>query len=108
MEGAYFTANFSPELPNAAQFVQAYTTFFIMRPDGMAAAGYDAMSLLVIAIESAGALNSAAVRDALSNITDYEGATFISHYDTDRHPVKNVVINTIRDGQVELYKVVEP
>ena len=108
LEGAYFAANFSSELPNASQFVQAYTALFMMPPDGMAAAGYDAMSLLAIAIENAQTLNPAAVRDALSNITNYQGATFISQYNANRHPVKSVVINTIGNGQVKLYKVVEP
>ena len=77
-------------------------------PDGLAAAGYDAMSLLGIAIENAQTLNPAAVRDALSRITNHQGATLISHFDANRHPVKSVVINTIRNGQVELYKVVKP
>ena len=108
LEGAYFTTNFSVELPNAEQFIQAYTELFMTPPDGMAAAGYDAMSLLAIAIENTQTLNPTAIRDALSNITNYQGATLISHYDTNRHPVKSVVINTIRNGQVELYKVVEP
>ena len=77
-------------------------------PDSMSAAGYDVMSLLAIAIKNAQTLNPAAIQDALSNITSYQGATLISHYDTNRHPVKSVVINTIRNGQVKLYKVVEP
>lgn len=108
LEGAYFTANFSVELPNTGGFVRAYTELFMVPPDSMAAAGYDAMSLLGIAIEKAQTLNPSDVRDALSNITDYQGATRISNYDVNRHPVKNVVINTIRDRQVELYKVVSP
>ena len=108
LENSYFTTNFSPELPNVAQFIQAYTELFMIPPDGMAAAGYDAMSLLAIAIQNAQTLNPAVVRDALSNITNHQGATFISHYDANRHPVKSVVINTIRNGQIELYKVVDP
>ncbi len=108
LEDSYFTTNFSSALPNAAQFIQAYTELFMMPPDGMAAAGYDAMSLLAVAIENVQTLNPSAIRDALSNITNHQGATFISHYDANRHPVKSVVINTIRNGQVEFYKVVEP
>ena len=77
-------------------------------PDSAAASGYDAMSLLTIAIESAQTLNPPAVRDALANITNYQGATFMSRYNANRHPVKSVVINTIRNEQIELYKVVEP
>ena len=108
LEGAYFTADFSPELPCAENFVQAYTALFMTSPDSAAASGYDAMSLLVIAIESAQTLNPSAIRDALANITNYQGATFMSRYNANRHPVKSVVINTIRNEQIELYKVVEP
>ncbi len=108
LEGVYFTADFSPEVPSAERFVQAYTALFTTPPDSAAASGYDAMSLLATAIEEVQTLNPAAVRDALSNITNYEGATFISHYNANRHPIKSVVINTIRDGQIALYKVVDP
>lgn len=108
LEGAYFTADFSPEVLSAAHFVQAYTALFMTPPDSAAASGYDAMSLLGMAIESAQTLNPVAIRDALSNITNYQGATFISQYNANRHPVKSVVINTIHNGQVKLYKVVEP
>ena len=108
LEEAYFTADFSPAVLSAAHFVQAYTALFMTSPDSAAASGYDAMSLLATAIEEAQTLNPAAIRDALSSITNYQGATFISQYNANRHPVKSVVINTIRNGQVALYKVVEP
>ena len=108
LERVYFTADFSPEVPSAERFVQAYTALFTTPPDSAAASGYDAMSLLATAIEEVQTLNPAAVRDALSNITNYEGATFIFHYNANRHPIKSVVINTIRDGQIALYKVVDP
>ena len=89
-------------------FIRAYTELFRVPPDSMAATGYDAMTLLGIAIKNAQTLNPSDVREALSKITDYQGATLISHYDSNRHPVKSVVINTIRDGQIELHRVVEP
>lgn len=108
LEGAYFTADFSPEVLRAERFVHAYTALFTTPPDSAAASGYDAMSLLATAIEERQTLNPAAIRDALSNITNYEGATFISHYNANRHPIKSVVINTIRDGQIALYKIVAP
>ena len=108
LEGAYFTADFSPELPSAEHFVKAYTESFAVSPDSAAASGYDAMSLLASAMERAQTLTPSAVRDALSSITDFQGATFMSHYNVNRHPVKNVVINTIRNGQVEFDKVIAP
>ncbi len=108
LEDAYFTVNFNVELPGAENFVSDYTALSLMPPDSMAAAGYDAMSLLDLAIENAQTLNPSDVRDALSNITDYQGATFISHYDVNRHPVKDVVINTIRNGHIERHIIVSP
>jgi branched-chain amino acid transport system substrate-binding protein len=106
LEGSYFVRDFSTESPDAAPFVQAYTTMFMMPPDGPAAWGYDAMSVLAIAMESAGTLEPDAVRDALASITDYQGASAIAGYDEDRHPIKSVAIHTIRNGQIVLYKTV--
>jgi branched-chain amino acid transport system substrate-binding protein len=108
LEGAYFTADFSPELPSGEHFVEAYTALFMIPSDSAASSGYDAMSLLATAIENAQTLNPGAIRDALSHITNFQGATFMSYYDANRHPVKSVVINTIRNGQVELHKVIDP
>ena len=77
-------------------------------PDGIAASGYDAMRLLARAIETAGSLDYAAVRNAFAEVKDYKGATTISRYDENRHPVKSLAIQTIQNGKVEHYKVVEP
>ena len=106
LEGSYFVRDFSAESADAAPFVQAYTAMFMIPPDGPAAWGYDAMSVLAIAMENAGTLEPDAVRDALANITDYQGAAAIAGYDADRHPIKSVAIHTIRNGQIVLYKTV--
>lgn len=49
-----------------------------------------------------------AVRDALAGITDFSGATLISHFSVDRHPVKSAGILAIRNGQPEPYSVIAP
>ena len=77
-------------------------------PDGPSAWGYDAMALLTLAIKNAGTLEPGAVRDALANTTDYQGASTISRFDENRHPLKGLTLYTIRNGQIELYKVVNP
>ena len=102
-EGSYFVT----ELPNAASFAEAYTAMFMTPPDPYAAWGYDALSLLAIAIENAGTLESAAVRDALASVTDYQGASTISRYDANRHPIKSIGISTIHNGEIVLHTVVE-
>ncbi len=108
LEGAYFTRGFNIESVSAAAFVKAYTAMYIEPPDGPSAWGYDAMSLLALAIENAETLEPDAIRDALANTTDYQGATAISHFDENRHPVKYLELYTIRNGKIELYKVITP
>ena len=110
LDGSYYPTNFSVATQDAdvQEFVMAYNTLFGSPPDGIAASGYDAMRLLALAIETAGSLDPVAVRDAFAAVSGYKGATTISHYDANRHPVKSLTIQTISDGQVEHYKVVEP
>ena len=110
LDGSYYPTNFSVATPDAdvQEFVMAYSTLFGSPPDGIAASGYDAMRLLALAIETAGSLDRVAVRDAFAAVSNYKGATTISHYDANRHPVKSLTIQKISGGQVEHYKVVEP
>ena len=110
LDGSYYPTNFSvaTQDPDVQEFVGSYTALFESPPDGIAASGYDAMRLLAGAIENAGSLDRVTVRDAFAAVSGYKGATTISHYDENRHPVKSLAIQTLRDGQVELYKVVEP
>ena len=108
LEGSYFTRGFNVESPSAAPFVEAYAAMFMEPPDGPSAWGYDAMALLALAIKNAGTLEPDAVRDALANTTNYQGATAISRFDENRHPIKSLELYTIRNGQIELYKVVSP
>ena len=108
LEGSYFTRDFSIDAPSAAPFVEAYTAMYMEPPDGPSAWGYDAMALLALAIKNAGTLEPDAVRDAIANTTDYQGASTISHFDENRHPIKGLTLYTIHNGQIERYKVVEP
>ena len=110
LDGSYYPTNFSVATQDAdvQEFVKGYMTLFESPPDGVAASGYDAMRLLARAIETAGSLDPVAVRDAFAAVSGYKGATTISHYDENRHPVKSLTIQTISGGQVEHYKVVEP
>ena len=90
------------------QFSDAYTAMFETAPDGIAASGYDAMLLLASAIEQANSTDPVAIRDALAATKAFQGATYISHYDENRHPVKSLAILTVKDGQIQTYKIVDP
>ncbi len=108
LEGAYFTRGFNIESVSAAAFVKAYTAMYMEPPDGPSAWGYDAMSLLALAIKKAETLEPDAIRNALANTTSYQGATAISHFDENRHPIKYLELYIIRNGEIELYKVITP
>ena len=74
--------------------------------NGIAASGYDAMKILAIAIEATQSTDPMAIRDAIAKITNYEGATSISRFDENRHPVKSVGVFQILDRKPQPYKVV--
>ena len=91
----YYCTNLDPD---AVDFNAAYKAKY-GSVDGIAAAGYDAMRILKMAIETLGSTDDpAAIRDAIAKITNYEGATSISHFDANRNPVKSVGVRQILNG----------
>ena len=91
----YYCTNLDP---NAVDFNAAYETKY-GSVDGIAAAGYDAMRILKMAIETVGTTDDpGAIRDAIANITNYEGATTISRFDENRNPVKSVGVRQMLNG----------
>ncbi len=107
LENSYY-CSISDEL--AADFNDAYETMFKNQPIGIAPLGYDAMKLLAIAIEKVQSTDPVMVRDAIAAITDYEGATVITGFDENRHPIKPTVgirVLKIVDGQPEQHAIVK-
>lgn len=101
LEGGYYTANFSAQIPGekAQAFVAAYRAAQGRDPGGITAVGYDSVYLLAQSIAAANATDPMMIRDALAAITDYSGATEISHF-ANQIAVKELVINTIKDGKI--------
>ena len=107
LENSYY-CSISDEL--AADFTDAYETMFKAQPIGIAPLGYDAMRLLAIAIENAQSTDAVMIRDAIAAITDYQGATAISGFDANRHPIKptaGIRVLKIVDGQPQQYTVLK-
>ena len=78
---SYYCSNF--HRTQAVEFVSAFEAMFPeTSASGVAAGGYDAVRLLAQGIENAQSTDPVAVRDAIANIMDYEGATIISHFRT--------------------------
>ena len=76
---SYYCSNFHRS--QASEFVSAFEAMFSgTAAGGVAAGGYDAVRLLAQGIEKALSRDPEAVRDAIADITDYKGATVISHF----------------------------
>ena len=111
VEGSFFTNHFSPDgqLSEAAhQFVKAYTARFGIAPDGPAALGYDSTTIVIEAMRRTTDMTTSAIREQIEAIQDYSGATILSHYDENRHAIKSLVINTVKDGKIQFHQFIEP
>ena len=107
LENSYY-CSISDEL--AADFTAAHEAMFKNQPIGIAPLGYDAMKLLAIAIEKVQSTDPVMIRDAVAAITDYQGATAISGFDGNRHPVKpaaGIRVLRIVDGQPQQHTIVK-
>ncbi|MDE0552610.1 MAG: ABC transporter substrate-binding protein [Candidatus Poribacteria bacterium] len=107
LENSYY-CSISDEL--APDFTVAYETMFGDQTIGIAPLGYDAMKLLAIAIENVQSTDPVMIRDAVTAITDYQGATTISGFDENRHPIipaAGIRVFKIVDGQPQEHTIVK-
>jgi len=110
IEGSFFSGHFSPETdePNAQAFVNTYESIYESTPTGGVAVSYDAVKLLFEAVERAGSLAPEKIREQLAVTENYIGATTIASYNENRHPTKSAVIFTIKNGQKQFHKQIDP
>ena len=106
----HFSAGGTPEQlgKEASQFIADYTSRFGIAPDGPASLGYDAANIIIEAMKRAPNLTPAAIRDQIQATQNYTGATVLSHFDENRHAIKSAVINTVKDGRIQLHKAIAP
>ncbi|MGC8575557.1 MAG: ABC transporter substrate-binding protein [Caldisericum sp.] len=109
VNNSYFTNHFSKDdqRPEVQEFVKKYTAKYGEAPDALAALGYDAMGLILQAIQNAGSTDGAKIRDALKNI-EYHGVSGLIKFDENRNPVKPAVIIKIENGKQVYVTTVNP
>jgi len=75
IEGCYFSDHYAPDAPapQIQEFVRKYRQRFGKTPGGLAALGYDAARVLFAAIQKAGKLDRAAIRDAIASTKNFPG-----------------------------------
>jgi branched-chain amino acid transport system substrate-binding protein len=105
-DGLFFTGNYAPGGATGInkQFVEAYTTAYGTNPDEPAALTWDAVRVLLQAIQDTGGLSGnlladrKSVRDALVNVKNFDGASGMMSFNETGTPNKCAVIVKIEKG----------
>ena len=90
--------------PAVAEFVRAYRARYSEEPDLYAAHGYDALKILVRAIDAHGSARPDEVRLGLDAIEDYEGAAGRTTFDKNGDVLRQPRIMIIRHGAAVPYE----
>lgn len=104
----YYCTHWHPDSDNpvSRDFVSRYGN--LAELSGDMALGYDAVMLLADAVERAGSLDRAAIRDALAATDGFEGVTGRFTFNEQGDPVKAAVILEIEHGRTRFLERVEP
>lgn len=114
VEGTYFTNHFSAKAPDETvrSFVSKYHARYDAIPDGPAAMGYDAASIVIESLRKIEARDGSLTRDALrleiSRVQNFSGVTGPISIDDKRNARKPIVILQARSGRFEYVKIVRP
>jgi branched-chain amino acid transport system substrate-binding protein len=103
VEGLRLLGFFFPEGANtvAVQFAQEYEAKYGSRPDTYAAYAYDAMNLLILAMQANGA-NRDAFKPYMDSVADYPGTSGLITFD-ENGDVRTVPLSlVVRDGRFQI------
>lgn len=110
MDGHYFSNHYAADSkdPRIIEFVKNYKSAYREVPDSLAAMGYDAVLVLVGALERAKALDSASLRAALADTKNFPTVTGVITLDSKRNPVKPAAVLQVQKGQFVFQSTVNP
>lgn len=111
VEGVAFSTHYTAEAPVtelSKEFLDAYKEKYKTEPTAFAALGFDAYLVAKQAIEDAGSADPKAIRDALSKIKDFKGATGIITLDENGDANKSAVIKQVKDGKFVYVETIQP
>lgn len=98
----YFSTHVNYADPSADTFIEAYRAKYDEDPqNAFAALAYDAAYLLKYAVENYanGDYSPESIRNAIAQVTDFEGLTGTISYADGNVPTKTVFINEFKDGE---------
>jgi len=110
-EGLFFSTHYAAEGATGAtkEFIDRYEAAYGETPGDVAALTWDAIGILMQAIQNCGAITGdlaqdrKCVRDALAQIKDYEGITGRMTFTEEGDPIKCAVIVQIKNGKFTFY-----
>jgi branched-chain amino acid transport system substrate-binding protein len=110
LNGDYISNHYSVEDPSPAiqKFVGDFNSLYKIKPDALAALGYDAMRVLADAIKRAGTTNGQKLRDAIAATKDFPGVTGVITINGERNAVKSAVVLKIQDGKFVYQETIKP
>jgi branched-chain amino acid transport system substrate-binding protein len=105
-EGAYFTAHWpSGDLFGISRdFADEYTSKYNRVPEDGAALTYDALGLMMKAIQHQGGFDPRSIRDGLFALGPYEGVTGIIDYIDNGDPQREAVVLRIQEGKIRFVR----
>lgn len=94
LENTYYSNHYAPDTTDAAAqaFIAAFEKKYNVRPDAMAALGFDAFNVLMDSLKRAKNLTREDVKNAIAETKDVKGVTGNITLDKDRNPVKSAVV----------------
>ena len=108
LKRGYYCTHWAEEVGNeiSRQYVKKYKKNEQIKASEVLA--YDAVLLLVDAINRAGSTDRGKIRDALAKTKGFKGVTGTITFNDKRDPIKNAVIMKIKDGCGYYFKSVRP
>ncbi len=99
LEGAYFMNHYAPDVPweSSRAFVKSFKEKFGHDPGSIAAQGYDGARLLFDAIARATELTPEAIKNAIADTKNFQGATGMLTIDKDHNANKPIVVVQVKN-----------
>jgi branched-chain amino acid transport system substrate-binding protein len=107
---AYVAGQWRPDIPTEAarRFVATYRQLYGVAPRAAAALTYDAVNILLDAIQRAGSLDPAAIRDAIAATRDWDGAGGPISFAGRADPNRAVAISLVRADTFATMRLIAP
>ena len=105
-EGAFTFVGWvsTADTPGNQAFVRNYSKKFGVEPDNFAARSYAALYVLAEGIANARSTDSAAIRDALANITNFDTVFGPFSFNSVGDAVYDPIVLIVENGQLEVFK----